>query len=178
MNTITNNDMSFAEKGIKPQGLSKDGKRFFRNREVQAMEILNRPLQVLDFEPNITTSHGPGRYAVLVMMDGDHEPCKFVTNSLTIKEVLDKAREHDDRLQQLLEMVEDATAKAARSGESFNPADLELVDDPDMYELFDVNRLYAIIDRTDTVLIQYHVFDNILQPASYFLGKDKPAPKQ
>lgn len=125
-NTITNNDMSFAEKGIKPQGLSKDGKRFFRNREVQAMEILNRPLQVLDFEPNITTSHGPGRYAVLVLLDGEQEPCKFVTNSLTIKEVLDKAREHDDRLQQLLEMVEDATGKAARSGESFNPADLEL----------------------------------------------------
>ena len=54
-----------------------------------------------------------------------------------------------------------------------NPDDLNLIDDPDMYETFDVNRLYAIIDRKDTVLIQYHVFDNILQPASYFLGVDK-----
>lgn len=35
---------------------------------------------------------------------------------------------------------------------------------------FDVNRLYAIIDNKDTVLIQYYSFDNILQPASYFLG--------
>ena len=101
-NTITDNDMSFADKGIKPQGMSKDGKRYFRNREVQAMEILNRPMRVLDFEPNITTSHGPGRYAVLVQLDGEAEPWKFVTNSMTIKEVLDQAREHDNRLKALM----------------------------------------------------------------------------
>lgn len=53
-----------------------------------------------------------------------------------------------------------------------NPNDLEVIPDAEMYETFDVNRLYAIIDRKDTVLIQYHVFDNILQPASYFLGAD------
>lgn len=50
-----------------------------------------------------------------------------------------------------------------------NPADLELLPDPEMYETFDINRLYAIIDSKDTVLIQYFVFDNILQPASFFL---------
>ena len=54
-----------------------------------------------------------------------------------------------------------------------NPDDLDLISDPDLYETFDVNRLYAIIDRKDTVLIQYHVFDNILQPASFFLGQQK-----
>lgn len=53
-----------------------------------------------------------------------------------------------------------------------NPNDIDVIPDSDMYESFDVNRLYAIIDRKDTVLIQYHVFDNILQPASYFLGAD------
>lgn len=59
-----------------------------------------------------------------------------------------------------------------------NPQDLEFIADPEMYENFDVNRLYAIISGgsnpnapIDTVLIQYHVFDNILQPASFFLGK-------
>ena len=46
---------------------------------------------------------------------------------------------------------------------TYNPTD---------YELFDVNRLYAIVNNTDTVLIQYYTFDNILQPASYFLGHD------
>ncbi len=41
----------------------------------------------------------------------------------------------------------------------------------DISELFDVDRLYAILDNQDTVLIQYYSFDNILQPASHFLGK-------
>lgn len=54
-----------------------------------------------------------------------------------------------------------------------NPDDLKAMPDPTMYETFDVNRLYAIIDNTDTVLIQYYAFDNILQPASYFMGSDK-----
>lgn len=51
-----------------------------------------------------------------------------------------------------------------------NPNDMELIANPEMYETFDINRLYAVIDNTDTVLIQYYVFDNILQPASYFIG--------
>lgn len=52
-----------------------------------------------------------------------------------------------------------------------NPADFEAIGDSSLYEAFDVNRLYAIFDQRDTVLIQYYIFDNILQPASYFLGK-------
>ena len=51
-----------------------------------------------------------------------------------------------------------------------NPADLAAVGNSGSYELFDINRLYAVIDNTDTVLIQYHVFDNIMQPGSYFMG--------
>lgn len=54
-----------------------------------------------------------------------------------------------------------------------NPADYEAMPDPEMYETFDLDRLYAIIDDRDTVLVQYFIFDNILQPASYFLGQDK-----
>ena len=66
-----------------------------------------------------------------------------------------------------------------------NPDDILAMPDPEMYETFDLDRLYAIIsgerkaesvDRrtdSDTVLIQYYIFDNILQPASYFLGSDK-----
>ena len=50
-----------------------------------------------------------------------------------------------------------------------NPDDLKAMPDPEMYDVFDLNRLYAVIDRTDTVLIQYYIFDNILQPASYFI---------
>ena len=58
-----------------------------------------------------------------------------------------------------------------------NPDDLVNMPDPEMYEAFDLDRLYAIIggDRTttDTVLIQYLNFDNILQPASYFMGAER-----
>ena len=54
-----------------------------------------------------------------------------------------------------------------------NPDDLMVMPDPEMYETFDLDRLYAIVDNRDTVLIQYFIFDNILQPASYFLGHDK-----
>ncbi|MBO4307336.1 MAG: DUF4340 domain-containing protein [Bacteroidales bacterium] len=54
-----------------------------------------------------------------------------------------------------------------------NPDDLRAMPDTTMYEVFDLNRLYAILDNSDTVLIQYYSFDNILQPASFFLGKNK-----
>lgn len=54
-----------------------------------------------------------------------------------------------------------------------NPDDTVAIPDSSLYDMFDVNRLYAIIDNKDTVLIQYFVFDNILQPASFFLGKEK-----
>lgn len=55
----------------------------------------------------------------------------------------------------------------------FNPEDREIMPDSTMYNTFDLDRLYAIINNSDTVLIQYYVFDRILQPASYFLGHDK-----
>lgn len=54
-----------------------------------------------------------------------------------------------------------------------NPDDAVNMPDTTMYEVFDLNRLYAVLDNADTVLIQYYVFDNILQPASFFLGRDK-----
>ena len=54
-----------------------------------------------------------------------------------------------------------------------NPADTLAIPESGMYEMFDLNRLYATIDNKDTVLIQYYVFDNILQPASFFLGQQK-----
>ncbi len=64
-----------------------------------------------------------------------------------------------------------------------NPEDRVNMADDEMYETFDLDRLYAIVQRSadgsgsgvapqDTVLIQYFAFDNIFQPASYFIGKD------
>lgn len=54
-----------------------------------------------------------------------------------------------------------------------NPDDILAMPDTTMYQIFDLNRLYAVIDNKDTVLIQYYIFDNILQPASFFLGREK-----
>ena len=53
-----------------------------------------------------------------------------------------------------------------------NPDDLQTIADTSMYNTFDLNRLYAVVDNRDTVLIQYYTFDNILQPASFFTGRE------
>lgn len=63
--TITNNDMSFADKGIKQSGRTKDGKKFFDVKETRLMDILNVPITVVDFETNVKTKQGEGRYCVL-----------------------------------------------------------------------------------------------------------------
>ena len=84
----------------------KDGKRFFRNKELKAMDILNNPIVVLDFETGIKTKHGPDRYAVLFKRSGEDETFKLVTNSFSIKSVLDQARTHDERLKELQALPE------------------------------------------------------------------------
>lgn len=94
---VTDNNMSFADKGISGSTVTADGKRFFRNREVKAMDILNNPIVVVDFEKDIHTKHGDGRYAVLLHMKDETELLKLVTNSFSIKSVLDQAREHDTK---------------------------------------------------------------------------------
>ena len=54
-----------------------------------------------------------------------------------------------------------------------NPDDMRAMPDTSLYNVFDLDRLYAIIDNKDTVLIQYYVFDNILQSASHFFKSKK-----
>ncbi len=53
-----------------------------------------------------------------------------------------------------------------------NPDDILAMPDTTMYKIFDLDRLYAVVDNKDTVLIQYYTFDNILQPASFFMGRN------
>lgn len=57
-----------------------------------------------------------------------------------------------------------------------NPADAVAMPNEKLREELDVNRLYALIDDKDTVLIQNWIFDHILQPASFFLGKNITLP--
>ncbi len=88
--TITGTEMSFAEKGIAGRNQTKDGKRFFDIRQVKIMDILNVPIQVIDFEPGVNTCQGPERYAVKVIFE--EKPVKFITNSITLKSQLDQAK--------------------------------------------------------------------------------------
>lgn len=86
--------MSFADKGIKQSGKTKDGKKFFDVEEMKLMEILNIPITVLDFETNVKTSQGDGRYCVMFEMHGSRY--KFITNCYNLKDVLDQAHNKEE----------------------------------------------------------------------------------
>lgn len=90
-NKLTNNEMSFAELGIKQRERMKDGQKYFDVPEKKLMDILNVPITVLDFQANVTTRQGTGRYCVLCEKDGLR--FKFITNCFNLKDVLDQARE-------------------------------------------------------------------------------------
>lgn len=97
---VTDNDMSFADKGIKASGKTKDGKKYYQVKSVSITDILNVPIKVIDFETGITTSKGKDRYAVLYET-ASGERCKFVTSAFEIKNVLDQARQAEQRGQQI-----------------------------------------------------------------------------
>jgi hypothetical protein len=103
-NVITNRDMSFAKKGIHQDFKTKDGKKFFDVKNTRISDILNVPITVLDFESDINTKEGSGRYCVLYE-DASHQKGKFITNAFNLKNVLDQAR------------------KAEKSGQKIFPVD-------------------------------------------------------
>ena len=90
-NVITDNDMSFADKGIRANKKTRDGKKYFSAKSVAITDVLNVPVTVVDFEAGIRTSKGEDRYAVLIIKDG--EQCKFMTSAFEIKNVLELARD-------------------------------------------------------------------------------------
>lgn len=89
-NKVTNNDMSFADIGISGRITTKDGQKFFDVKKIKIDSILNLPITVVEFETNIKTQHGPGRYAVKILYNS--EELKFITNSFTLKNMLDQAK--------------------------------------------------------------------------------------
>ncbi len=93
-NKITNNDMGFLKKGIKQRAQTRDGKKFFDVDVIKLIDVVNIPITVIDFENNVPTSQGEGRYCVLIEIDGKQR--KFITNSFCIKDVLDQAREMEE----------------------------------------------------------------------------------
>lgn len=90
-NKITNYDMSFADKGINGITSTKDGQPFFDVKQIRIDSILNLPIVVVKFAKNIKTKHGPGRYVIEIKIGED--VVKIITNSFTLKSMLDQADE-------------------------------------------------------------------------------------
>ena len=98
---LTGKDMGFANKGITMvRSTLKDGKKFFDVRQVQLSDITNVEISVLDFQRNIETQDikdhtkkNSDRYVVLIQLKSSGEKVKFITNSHSIKDVLDQCEE-------------------------------------------------------------------------------------
>lgn len=86
--TITDNDMSFADKGIRASD-----NRYFEVPTESIGNIVNVPITVIDFCSGVKTVQGRDRVCVLFETGG--RTAKFITNSSSIKEVLFKAREEE-----------------------------------------------------------------------------------
>jgi hypothetical protein len=103
-NVVTDNYMSFADKGIKRRDRIKDGQKFFDVEERKLIDLLNTPLTVVDFQKDISTKLGSGRYCVLCEIDGKR--FKFITNSVNIKDVLDQAAEAEEQHQDVFPVTD------------------------------------------------------------------------
>lgn len=90
-NKITDKDMSFADKGITGRNATNDGQKFFDVPVVRADDIINVPIKVIDFIAGVKTREGSGRYVIKIIHEG--RECKFITNSFTLKSMLDQASE-------------------------------------------------------------------------------------
>lgn len=81
--------MSFADIGVSGRVTTKDGQQFFDVKKIKIDSIFNLPIKVEKFQTDVKTQHGNGRYVVLIEYNG--EKCKFITNSFTLKNMLDQA---------------------------------------------------------------------------------------
>lgn len=120
--------MSFSERGITSQTKTKDGRRFFDDPDKRMMDILNTPITVVDFETGVKTRNGGDRYAIRfrMMEFGEEKQFKVITNSFTLKNVLDQARAYDNRLEALKSKVIEAREK---HGDNFKLSLLGLSDE-------------------------------------------------
>ena len=81
----------FSDLGLKWEPA--DGKKRFDCSIVTIGDIVNVPIVIEDFETDIKTKEGEGRYLVLITENGVHK--KFFTNSEEMKNLLDQMRERD-----------------------------------------------------------------------------------
>lgn len=91
-----------------------NNEKFFDVKETRLMDILNVPITVVDFETNVKTKQGEGRYCVLFEQNGQRS--KFITNCYNLKDVLDQAREAENNGQKIFP-VENVIVKRRSLGD-------------------------------------------------------------
>lgn len=79
----------FADFGIN----TLQNKNVFAVPVISIEEVTNCEIEVLDFEANITTKYGPGRYIVKIKFEGIER--KFFTDAAPIKEALSQISKED-----------------------------------------------------------------------------------
>jgi hypothetical protein len=84
----------FGEMGItyKPE----DGKKRFPGKVVPIRAITNTPIEIYDYEADLTTSHGDGRYLVSFRNVSDGTFAKFFTASKEMQNILDQINAVED----------------------------------------------------------------------------------
>lgn len=76
--------ISFARMGIRPtQQTDKNGNRIINAQLISMPAVLDRVVTIKDIVPNITTSHGAGRMALLIELYGQEQ--KLIVNAAPIK---------------------------------------------------------------------------------------------
>lgn len=83
----------FSELNIKRETRSKDGQVYYDVPTVSPGFLVDRTIVVKDFQANVQTKNGDGRYVVLVEEGG--RECKFITNNARMKSDLEQSREQD-----------------------------------------------------------------------------------
>ena len=70
-----------------------ENKNIFSVPQISIAEIINCEVEVIDFEPDVVTRHGDGRFIVKIRHDGSEK--KFFTNANPIKDALKRVSKSD-----------------------------------------------------------------------------------
>ncbi len=74
-------------------GVKMPEQNIFQVPVISVEDVLNMEIEVLDFEKNVKTRHGEGRYIVKIKVEEQEH--KFFTNSTHLKQVLDQINKED-----------------------------------------------------------------------------------
>lgn len=92
---LTNKHMKkFSEMGV--AYTPEDGKKRFPGKAVRLSAIVNKEIEVHDYEKDVTTKNGDGRYIVSFRDVKSGEWAKFFTASEEMKQILDKVSDIED----------------------------------------------------------------------------------